>query len=151
MSKNKEVCFPLCAWEIYVSYSACGSHPYKPLMKVWWTTEVRLPIFFFFPLQLHTLPFIDYQMRYLVESKLICTARYFVKGMLSYDSDWHSIKSRYERNESIKLFKPRWDTASSAHEEFTWALLMWKLTSEVSQMNCTWKVLKRSLWSLVQV
>lgn len=30
-----------------MSYAACGSHPYKPLIQVWWTIEVRLPIFTF--------------------------------------------------------------------------------------------------------
>lgn len=151
MPKNKELCFPLHAWEMYVSYAACGSHPYKPLMPVWSTIEVRLPIFFFFLLQLHTLAFTGYRMQYLVESKLICTAWYFAQAMLCYDIDWHSRKSWYEKNVSTRLFKPSWDTARSAHEEFTQALLMWKLTSKLSQMTCTREAPKWSLWSLVQV
>lgn len=137
-SENKEVCFPLHAWEMYMSYAACGSHSYRPFMQVWWTTEVRLPILFFFPLQLHDLAFIGYRMRYLVESKLIYTTWYFVPAMLSYAISWHSRKSWCEKNASMRLFKPSWDIASSAHEAFTWVFLIWKLTSEVR-----WTVLEQ--------
>lgn len=68
-------------------------YPYKALMQVWWTSEVRLLILslFFITLQHCTLAFIVHRIRYLVESKLqyhmICTTWYFVQAMLSYDID----------------------------------------------------------------
>lgn len=72
----------------------------------------------------------------IIEGKVISSALYFVQAMLNCDIDWHSRTSWYEKNVSIRLLKSSWDTASCAHEEFTRALLMQKLTSKLSHMNC---------------
>lgn len=101
-----------------------GVIPINPLCRFGRPLKSDYPFFSFFLLQLHTLAFTGYRMQYLVESKLICTAWYFAQAMLCYDIDWHSRKSWYEKNVSTRLFKPSWDTARSAHEEFTQALLM---------------------------